>query len=156
MHFAFRKTVGLLCRPAPNLPAENWEKWAYSSSEHNARKIGRREEKLLFAARADFLPQPRGVKMAADSDDLTSLSESSESLPPSGSSGPSVVSILDRLKSPRHSELARKRAVHTNPPPKGKWTCRGHGGTVSGSAGERESRRTTYRLEWTTLLQRLS
>ena len=69
-----------------------------------------------------LLTQTHGVKMATDSEDLTSLSESSESLSPSGSSGHSAVSIVDRLKSPRHSELARKRAVHTNPPPKSQ-TC---------------------------------
>ena len=38
-----------------------------------------------------------------------------------------LVSFLDRLKSPRPSDLARKRKIGTNPPPKGKRTCRGQG-----------------------------
>ena len=42
-----------------------------------------------------------------------------------------TVSILDRLKCPRTSHLARKRKIAANFPPIGKRTCRGHGGTVS-------------------------
>ena len=42
-----------------------------------------------------------------------------------------TVSILDRLKCPRPSHLARKRKIAANSPPTGKRTCRGHGGTAS-------------------------
>ena len=42
-----------------------------------------------------------------------------------------TVSILDRLKCPRPSHLARKRKIAANSPPPGKRTCRGHGGTAS-------------------------
>ena len=34
-----------------------------------------------------------------------------------------AVSLLSRLKSPRASDLARKRKVAQNPPPKGKRPC---------------------------------
>ena len=50
-------------------------------------------------------------------------------------SGPSpFVSLLDRLKCPKMSDLARKWKVHVNPPPKGKRTrrgTRGQGGSTS-------------------------
>ena len=56
----------------------------------------------------------------------TPTSESDSPCPPSTSSADSAsaptpaVSLLDRLKAPARSELSRKRAVQTNPPPKGK------------------------------------
>ena len=53
----------------------------------------------------------------------TAAASDSES---SGAGGPRAVgSLLDKLKSPTPSVLARKRAVSVNPPPKGKRTCRG-------------------------------
>ena len=41
--------------------------------------------------------------------------------------GPStkVVSLLDRLRSPTSAEIARKRKIKANPPPKGKHRCKG-------------------------------
>ena len=41
--------------------------------------------------------------------------------------GPStkVVSLLDRLRSPTSAEIARKRKIKANPPPKGKRRCKG-------------------------------
>ena len=38
-----------------------------------------------------------------------------------------VVSLLDRLKAPKPFDLARKRKVASNPPPKGKKRCRRRG-----------------------------
>ena len=44
----------------------------------------------------------------------------------SGSSRPTpVVSLLQRLKAPTPAEIARKRKTKSNPPPKGKRSCRG-------------------------------
>ena len=43
----------------------------------------------------------------------------------SGSSQPTaVVSLLQRLKAPTPAEIARKRKTKSNPPPKGKHSCR--------------------------------
>ena len=39
--------------------------------------------------------------------------------------------VLDRLKCPRPSHLARKRKIAANSPPTGKRTCHDHGGTAS-------------------------
>ena len=50
-------------------------------------------------------------------DEATGMGQTtSESLQ---SDSPSVISLLDRLKSPTPSDLARKRQVKQNPPPKG-------------------------------------
>ena len=57
------------------------------------------------------------------------------------SSSTGVGSILDRLKAAAPSEPSRKRKVGTNPPPKGKRTCRGHGGTASEPKGVSPSQR---------------
>ena len=61
-----------------------------------------------------------------DSEAASTSGESSESTRSS-----QLVSFLDRLKSPRPSDLARKRKIGTNPPPKGKRTCRGQGTTAT-------------------------
>ncbi len=47
----------------------------------------------------------------------------------SSGTGSAVASILDRLKCPRPSDLARKCKIAANLTPTGKRTCRGHGGT---------------------------
>lgn len=41
------------------------------------------------------------------------------------SEGSSVLSLLDKLRSPVPSELARKRKVSTNPPPVGQKRSKG-------------------------------
>ena len=51
----------------------------------------------------------------------TSTSESESGAGPSRA----VSSLLEKLRSPTPSVLARKRAMSVNPPPKGKRTCRG-------------------------------
>ena len=42
-----------------------------------------------------------------------------------GSSSSSVVSLLDRLKSPTPADIGRARKLKTNPPPVGKRHCKG-------------------------------
>ena len=52
-----------------------------------------------------------------DSTDSTSMEKTTpESLQ---SDSPSVISLLDRLRSPTSADLARKRQLKQNPPPKG-------------------------------------
>ena len=63
----------------------------------------------------------------------STLSDTGDSGVRSSDSGLSpVVSLLDRLKRPKSPELARKRKVDVNPPPKGKHTC--HGTCVLGNS----------------------
>lgn len=53
----------------------------------------------------------------SDLDDSTSMEPTiSESVQ---SDSPSVISLLDRLRSPTSADLARKRRLKQNPPPKG-------------------------------------
>ena len=40
-------------------------------------------------------------------------------------STPGLATILDRLRAPRQSDLARKQKVPSNPPPKGQKRCKG-------------------------------
>ena len=65
-----------------------------------------------------------------DSEAASTSGESSESTRSS-----QLVSFLDQLKSPRPSDLARKRMIGTNPPPKGKRTCHGQGTTATEPKG---------------------
>ena len=44
----------------------------------------------------------------------------------SEASSSSIVSLLDRLKSPMPADISRKRQTKTNPPPIGKRQCRGN------------------------------
>ena len=48
------------------------------------------------------------------------LDSESDSETEASNTSSSTVSILDRLKAPRQSDLARKRKVAANPPPLGK------------------------------------
>ena len=65
-------------------------------------------------------------------EDETSVPSLSSTESDSGASGPRAVAyLLDKLKSPTPSVLARKRAVSANPPPKGKRTCRGSTASAS-------------------------
>ena len=57
---------------------------------------------------------------AAEGLDSQDSSSSIQIMPPSSEASAPVVSILDRLRAPKPSELSRKRTVNRNPPPKGK------------------------------------
>ena len=72
---------------------------------------------------------------------MAESSSSGECSSSGSSSSTGVGSILDRLKAAAPSELSRKRKVGTNPPPKGKRMCRGHGGTASEPKGVSPSQR---------------
>lgn len=55
----------------------------------------------------------------------TCTTTDSEAGPSRSDSSSSVVSLLDRLKSPIPAEITRKRKLKTNPPPVGKRQCKG-------------------------------
>ena len=52
--------------------------------------------------------------------------------------GPVSVSILEALKTPKASDLTRKRKVDCNPPPKGKRKARGEGSSEQKTVSPRE------------------
>ena len=57
---------------------------------------------------------PSTTETAGDSDSESDISDDNvEETPPEQSK---TVSLLDRLKAPRASDLARKRKVHSHPP----------------------------------------
>ncbi len=66
--------------------------------------------------------------MSTRSSSSSSAEPDSDTAGSSSSSSSAVVSILDRLKCPRPSDLARKCKIADNPPPTGKRTYHGHGG----------------------------
>ena len=80
----------------------------------------------MLAYLVTFNPRPHAVIMA---DDTSSASEATTSCVSSaGYSGEvesSVLSLLDKLRSPVPSVLARKRKVPTNPPPVGQKRSKG-------------------------------
>ena len=62
-------------------------------------------------------------ELPTTSQDCSSVDDSRDEQ--SSAEGPAVP-LLSKLKSPRLSDLSRKRKVATNPPPKGKRPCRGY------------------------------
>ena len=66
---------------------------------------------------SDVVEVPSDQDSGSDPDESTSMEQTtSESLQ---SDSPSVLSLLDRLRSPTLADLARKRQLKQNPPPKG-------------------------------------
>ena len=65
-----------------------------------------------------------------DASHASNCSTSSSGYSGGKSSASSVASILDRLKSPVPSELARKRKILTNPPPVGQKRSKGSAACV--------------------------
>ena len=66
---------------------------------------------------SDVVEVPSDQESGNDPDESTSMEQTtSESLQ---SDSPSVLSLLDRLRSPTLADLARKRQLKQNPPPKG-------------------------------------
>lgn len=66
---------------------------------------------------SDVVEVPSDQDSGSDPDESTSMEQTtSESLQ---SDSPSVISLLDRLRSPTPADLARKRQLKQNPPPKG-------------------------------------
>ena len=71
-----------------------------------------------------------------------------------------VASLLDRLRSPTPTDIARSRKIRSNQPPgppRGKRTCRGAlasdpKGSYSEATGERVPDRAVYCLSWSALL----
>ena len=80
-----------------------------------------------MAANASSSIQEEATCSRAETSDLSDIdwASSTQSTVPTSSS--ESENILSRLRSPKDSEISRKRKIQLNPPPKGKRRSRGHG-----------------------------
>ena len=82
---------------------------------------------MAYQSATSLLATQRDVPSASNSLDPVGNPENSNTESDDSPAMSHVVSLLDWLKAPKPSDLARKRKVASNPPPKGEKRCRGRG-----------------------------